>query len=152
MTNERPEIVEKERVVAENKLSSLNKLFDVNISVFDSYSSLLERRPNGEDNFEKLLDLSQAKGRVLLSGRGASGKSTTWSASHNGRGLRLCGFLTASTGLQRRCTPCRAPFSAFSAAHFWPLAYSTRTPPLAAAHGAAMRSLARFMFIAIATN
>ena len=35
---------------------------------------------------------------------------------------------------------------------FWPLAYSTQTPSLAAAHGAAMRSLARFMFIAIATN
>ena len=40
------------------------------------------------------------------------------SASHNGRGLWLCGFLTASTGPQRRCTPCRAAFSAFSAAHF----------------------------------
>ena len=74
------------------------------------------------------------------------------SASHNGRGLRLCGFLTASTGLQRRCTPCRAHFQRSQPLIFWPLAYSTRTPPLAASHGAAMRSLARFMFIAIATN
>ena len=44
--------------------------------------------------------------------------ATFGSASHNGRGLWLCGFLTASTRPQRRCTPCRAPFSAFSAAHF----------------------------------
>jgi hypothetical protein len=44
------------------------------------------------------------------------------------------------------------PFQRSQPLMFWPLAYSTRTPPLAAVHGAAMRSLVRFMFIAIATN
>ena len=47
---------------------------------------------------------------------------------------------------------CRAPFSAFSAAHFLASClFHTDSFP-SAAHGAAMRSLARFMFIAIATN
>jgi hypothetical protein len=76
MVSDLPAIVEKQREVAEDKLATLKKVFNIKISVFDNYSSLLEGRFVRSEELNKIFSLAQTKGRVLLSGRGASGKTT----------------------------------------------------------------------------
>jgi hypothetical protein len=66
--------------------------------------------------------------------------------------LWLCGLSTASTGRNEGARLVARHFQRSQPFIFSPLVYSTQTPSLRRPHGAAMRSLARFMFIAIATN